>query len=213
MLVRNILGIAAVLVAAQFAYAHDSAPGTPDPTCEVGTDWFDHDYGPLAVGVYNFMPADGNLEDCDGDFNPTDPFCWAEWLAGEDLNGDTYVCEPLDFDGHVEFAQGGATLPVDSGDGVTFGTLLCLGMEGHHPAFGPFTVTDLALGGTVPFMVGVDTVDTSGLGDPCGDGLVDAFSDCVGACTVTFPPGLDGMYYVNVGTPTTPGTQGHVSSP
>lgn len=200
------------LLAAPLVYAHDGGggvAGTPDPGCERGTDWADHDYGPPATGSVPQGLRDGNLDDCDGDFNEFGLTCWNEEIAREDVDGDTQVCERFDHDGHSEFATGGAWLLVDSGDGVAGGSLLCYGEAGHHPAFGPFFVSDLVWGAVVDFTVESDLVDASGLGDPCGDFQSDASALCGWDCVVPFPPGLDGSYRVSVG-PDFPGTRGHV---
>lgn len=175
---KSILLVAAALAVAPLAFAHQPA-GTPKDYCEPYPDWFEHDYGALSVGQFSFVYYDGNLADCNGDG------------------------VPYDADGHFEYATGGAFFPVDS-FGSGGGSVGCYGLDGHHPAFGQFTVNDLALGAGTGFIVGADTYDGTGLNPACGDGFVDALSHCVGSCSVTFPPGLDGSYYVFID-----GTQGH----
>lgn len=185
--------IALALATAPFAYAHEPA-GTFKNYCEDPSEWGTHDYV-VAVGFATFLPQDGNI--------------------GGDCDGDTV---PADYDGHVEWAAGGSWLSVNSGDGATGGSLACYGEEGHHPDFGPFTVTDFVLGRTLPFRVESDTASLVPPTDPtapaCGDFQTDASTLCVDTCIVTFPPGLDGVYYVFVGDVVSGavGTLGHVSS-
>jgi hypothetical protein len=183
-----LLLLAALLAIAPMGVAHDPV-GTPKNYCEDPSEWDVHDYAPVSVRVFNFLGWDGNVVgDCDGD-------------------GLGY-----DFDGHYEWASGGAMLLAESGDGVTGGASACYVTTADHPVFGPFTVTDAVLGSGVSFLVGADTVNlvppTSG--PDCGDGILDATSTCIGTCTVTFTPGLDGAYFVNVGSLAFPGTAGHV---
>lgn len=161
------LVLVAAFVAAPLVYAHSPA-GTPDTTCEdTVAEIADHDHGPPITGwIFGFQES--NLEDCNGDTTP-----------GDD-------------DGHAEYARGGAWLLVNSGDGVTGGSIACFGEAGHHPAFGPIEVVDLILGPTVYFEVGADTINLVGpdpvTGTDCGDFQSDNGTSCVGTCTVTFPP-------------------------
>lgn len=189
---RFLLALATVLVAASPTFAHQ--PGGTKNYCEDYDERVVHDYGPPATGLAVFLRQDGNLlSDCDG---------------------DTVLA---DFDEHSEFALGGAWLSVDSGDGNTGGSVICLGESGHHPRFGPISVEDMVLGVSTPFVV---TADRENLhppppGEPdCGDFEVKARQECTGACTVSFPPGLDGTYVVYVGDARTgnPGTAGHIVS-
>lgn len=183
MLRHHLVSLGLVLAAAPLAGAHlDGTLGYPKPYCE-STDVDVHDYGPVASGEVLSDFADGNLQDCDGDNLPAE------------------------FDGHSEYARGGAWILVESGDG-SYGALACFGEPGHHPAFGPFVVTDLVLGAGASFRVGADTVSAlpAPPGQPlCGDLETDVEATCVGSCTVTFGPGLDGSYAVFV-----TGTVGHV---
>jgi hypothetical protein len=158
---------------------------------------------------------DGNvLGDCSAGTNPGTP-CYSVDVA-DPLATEVGVCDfdpPVaDWDGHDEFALGGAVLLVETGSGEAdptagSGSLYCYGGIGHHPAFGPFTVTDVVLGAGATFTVTSDRIDLLGLGDGCGDFKSDDSSDCVGTCAVTFGPGLDGAYVVYV-----QGTSGHVVS-
>ena len=190
-----LLALAAALLAAPLALGHTPA-GTTKNYCEDPLEWNTHDYSYLSTGLVVFTLQDGNLAgDCDGDTVPTD------------------------FDAHLEWAIGGAWLMVESGDGVTSGSVVCYGAVGDHPTFGPISVTDIVLGPTVPFSIQADTVNLVPPTDPaepnCGDFTTDDGADCVGSCLVTFPSGLDGAYIVYVGDALdgTPGTGGHIQSP
>ncbi len=182
----RLIGLGVVLVATPLAGAHlDGTKGYPKPYCEIGVDTLVHDYGPVASGelLSDFM--DGNVQDCNADL-----------VFG-------------DFDAHSEFARGGAWMLVVSGDG-NYGTLACFGEEGHHPSYGPFVVDDLVLLDTATMRIAVDTVSLipTPPGQPdCGDLQTDVEATCVGSCSVTFPPGIDGAYSVFV-----TGTVGHVST-
>ena len=146
--------------------------------------------------------GDGNLDDCDGDFDPSDPYCVAEEVAREDLNGDGLVCEATDYDGHHEWSAGGAILLSDDGDLTTYGAFVCFGENAHHPQYGPFSVNDVVLGAGASFVVGADTVNLVGpdpvTGLDCGDFEVNRRKTCTGSCTVLFPAGIDGAYYIYV---------------
>lgn len=84
------------------------------------------------------------------------------------------------------------------GDPDGAGSLYCHGELGHHDWYGPLTAHDLVFGAGVTFDVTSDTIDVTTLGDGCGDFQADYSAACAGACTVTFPPGLDGAYVVYV---------------
>jgi hypothetical protein len=205
----NLIGLGLVLAAAPLASAHlDGTMGYPKTYCE-STDIYTHDYGPVATGRVLSEMADGNLQDCDGDFDPTNPVHWAEEIARVDLDEDGQVHELTDFDGHSEYARGGAWLLVVSGDG-TFGSEACFGEPGHHPHFGPVHVEDFVLGEAATFRVTADSVSVlpNPPGEPaCGDLQADEQTLCLGSCSVTFSPGVDGAYAVFV-----EGTVGHVFS-
>lgn len=199
-----------------YALHKGEIPGNLDTHCEdTAQEITDHDYGLPAHGAILFGFVDGNREDCDGDFDETDPFCWVEEVAREDVDDDTHTCQRFDYDGHSEYAQGGAWLLVQTGDD-SGGSMACFGEVGHHPTFGPFHVVDLTLGTSVPFLVAAD--HTNGIGAmsrDCGDAIEDVYAICTGGCHVSFSPGLDGAYHVYVGDGTSGqlGTQGHVCSP
>lgn len=159
---------------------------SPNPTCDA--DWSIHHYtGIEGPGGW----SDGNLADCDGDFDPADPWCAAEEVAREDVNGDGLVCEAIDYDGHHEWSRGGALLAVESGDGWSWGTIHCYGEVGHHSEHGPIYVYDVVLG-AVPYTVSADD------GASCGDFQADVSMDCFDACALTFAAGTDGAYLVTV---------------
>lgn len=182
-----LIGLGAVLMAAPLAGAHlDGTMGYPKPYCEI-LDLDVHDYGPVATGRLLSDFTDGNLQDCDGD-----------------------ITTPADYDQHSEYARGGAWLLVTTGDG-TYGSLACFGELGHHAAYGPFEVIDLVLGTGASIRVAADTMSIvpAPPGEPaCGDLQADEAAECVGSCSVTFPPGIDGAYAVFVA-----GTVGHVRAP
>ena len=212
-----LIAIAAALIAAPLVMAQN---GVPKNYCEPYADWADHSYGPVAGGFLIYGNEDGNLGgDCDPGFSftpgepcvgfedPANPLTFYAGLCGADLNPPV-----ADWDGHNEFAFGGAWILVTTGAGVPSadptvgaGTAYCFGADGHHASYGPATVTDLVLGQTVAFSVYSDTVDLTGTGSGCGDFISDHSAICVGTCTVTFPPGIDGAYVVFV-----TGTAGHI---
>ena len=182
--------LSASLLALPFALAHDPA-GTPKNYCEEPAwDWQVHDYAPPATGLYRSAPQDGNiLFDCNGDGTPAD------------------------YDGHQEWALGGAMLSVYTGDGLSSGSLVCYGEVGHHPEFGTIGVTDLVFGAAVvPFWVSADhfSVIPPTSWEDCGDFEAEVSVGCIGFCSVSFPPGRDGAYHVCVGDPLGVATQGHV---
>jgi hypothetical protein len=181
-----ILSLALALLAAPFTGAHSEGGGRN--YCEDPSEWQSHDYGYGTGGLIVSNGADGNIAgDCDGDG------------------------VPADFDGHIEFAYGGAYL--SAGDSPS-----CNSERAHHPRFGPFSVSDLVNGETVSFFVAADFINAVPPTDPaapnCGDLQMDKATLCVGTCTVTFPEGLDGMYVVFVGSlDGSVTTSGHVATP
>jgi hypothetical protein len=191
---RRLLAVT-TLLALPFASAHDPA-GTPKTYCEDPAEWEYHDYTAISgVGSISVRPSavDSNLQDCNA-------------------NGTFF-----DYDGHHEWAAGWARIAVQTGP--------CSPELGHHPAFGRFVVEDNLAGRTVPYLVMADSVNLVPPTDPsapdCGDGQInpcaggpcvggDPVTLCVGICTVTFPPGLDGSYIVVVFTDGGPATGGHI---
>jgi hypothetical protein len=213
----HLVSLVAVLLATPMVTAHDPA-GTPKNYCEPQAEWLVHDYGAPASGGLVLGNEDGNLAgDCDPGFTPPQPYVDvdpADPLASD--AGYTGFNPPAaDWDGHGEYALGGAWLLVETGNGepsadpaVGAGTAWCFGAEGHHPSFGPFGVEDVILGSGVSFSVASDTQDLTGTGEGCGDFENDESADGVGYLdSVTFPPGLDGAYVVHV-----QGTAGHVQA-
>lgn len=188
----RVLPLLALALVAPLALAHNPA-GSPKNYCEAPFEWNTHDYGPLANGQFVFIGVDGNQ-------------------AG-DCNGDGI---PGDYDGHHEWASGGAFLLAENNPGPGGpGTIACFNEPAHHPYFGPITVIDAGPSPYVGFYVAVDTVSILST-SPCGDNIDDMWEICYGTCFVTFPPGLDGSYHVRVGVPyegSGAGTQGHVFSP
>lgn len=208
----RILILACALLAPPLTLAH--VPwGTPDTSCEPVANWTRHDYAIPGGGV--LMPFDGSalVSDCDGD--PSVPIASCldvcespECRAGVTLGGNRIFCAGLEAtDGHNEFAWGGAVLAASSP-----GSDDCWGEPMHHDQLPFIRVTDAVLtahGKPVPYMVGVDGLDNTPLATTwtgCGDGEIDLWTDCFDACSVTFPPGLDGAYHVHVAE----GTMGHV---
>jgi hypothetical protein len=207
-----------MLLLVPFALAHDPW-GTPKYYCESPAEWNVHEYGAPATGRLLQGFEDGNLDNCNRTIalgtpcvgvDPNDPInSFFVDLCGFDSPA-------LEYDGHAEYARGGAWLLVDSGDGSSGGTLLCYGEAGHHPAHPLVQVADLAWPSNVHFTVAVDLL-AFGF-DPCGDFETDWSKHCIDACAVESPPGLDGAYQVFVGHTevSPPGvevnlpTQGHV---
>lgn len=185
--------VLAALLASPLALAHTPG-GMPKNYCESSFDVAQHEYvndgaaglallnvdlaPPRAMGPYH----DGNLiGDCDG------------------------TGTLLQFDGHKEHGVSGLALLVTTPTGPgTFNA--CWNEDAHHDEYPIVGVNDDALGFLTPFAVLVDSFSvTSG---SCGDGVLDSFVLCLGACLVPIPPGLDGAYHVKVA-----GGAGHVCSP
>jgi hypothetical protein len=192
--------LALALATLPLALAHSPA-GTPKNFCESTWDWGEHDYGPPATGYYVRRGIDEYWRPVgpSGAPGPSLGVASGDGNLVGDCDGDGV---PGDYDLHGDWAIGGAVLQV--------ATTACSSEWGHHSMFGPISVSDVVLGYTVPFFVGVDTVGL--LPGSCGDHVVDFGVSCIGTCTVTFPPGLDGTYVVFVGDVAfgVPGTYGHV---
>ena len=213
-----LIAIAAALMAAPLAFAHDPA-GTPKNYCEPQSEWNVHDYGAPASGVLLQGYEDGNLGgDCDNSGWGVPSVSLVECpnvVVG--VSGVVYVCWDLgaaDYDGHAEYARGGAwLLACNSGCGDYVpgdGALVCFGDAAHHGSF--VEVDDAALGAGAKFYVAADHNDTAAQAaglpeDPCGDFESDAGQECVGSCLVAFGPGKDGSYQVYV-----EGSVGHVKA-
>ena len=189
---RSILiALAIALVTPLAAIADPSVLGVPDYTCQTPSEWRTHDYGAPANGYLVTGVSDNNLEGCGttyGSFLAGQPECR---LLQSQVPGITdpshpfyplYVrlCltdRPADYDGDMEYAQGGAYLVADSGNGSTYGGLACTGTFGHHLVGGTVYVTDLAF----PEVAFILAADFSGPLSPpplpgspdCGDGLIE----------------------------------------
>lgn len=217
------ISLTLALLVAPLAYAHEPA-GTPKNYCEGWWEWNTHDYNsdPPSFGFstkalgtavpvaahpggdpkYQWPYMDGNqMGDCSGWFNPGTPCAGFEDPA-DPLSFFVGLCDydPFmgDFDGHKEFGYlAHALIAVESP--VEY----CWHETPHHPPYGPVSVIDVLLGAGASFTVYADRYSL--WYDPCGDFMFDESTDCVGTCTVTFGPGIDGAYHVVV-----QGTQGHV---
>lgn len=163
---------------------YDGRAGMPKEYCETGYgygDWESHDYDNAESGSVLGPPVDGNVDDCDRD----------------GIYGD--------FDGHYEYAMGGAWIATNSAS-----TFYCWNGYGDHPEAPTIWVHDQVLstsGADIPFHVAADRLNNLPAVDPvtCGDFESDYGVDCVNSCAIAFPPGLDGTYQVYV-----TGTSGHV---
>lgn len=138
-----------LVLLAPVVFAHAPA-GAPDPLCETGAV---HDYG--GVGALYL--------------DPSSPF------AGPlPTTVDGALANPLCLggDGHEEFAVGGATLAVASGNGVSGGSLACLGQAGHHGA----TVQALDTQGFGPrlYVLADHSRVPPASGPDCGDGVIES---------------------------------------
>ena len=192
-----LIALAATLLVAPMTYAE-----SPFPYCETSfrTHHYSNGNGQTLSGW-----EDGNTQDCDGDFTLWNPFCVVEELLREDSDGNGVVCERVDYDGHREYAVGGAWLLADDGDLLTYGAYVCWGENAHHPQYGPIHVLETADPEGTYFTVATDTVNLLGpdpvTGLDCGDGQSDGGEICYHQCTVSFPAGRDGSYQVYVHAP------------
>jgi hypothetical protein len=170
------------VVMGHHTHAGVSSPdGTPKWWCEDPAEWGVHEY----TSTHPVLSSSG--------YDLSDPLLAA---PAPPIDGDTQSCSGglLDFDGHPEYAVGGAVLQVET-------RAACDPQSGHHPAFGPIWVRDNIAGSTISFLIASDTassVDTPPDLPSCGDGVFDEATVCVNVCTVTFRPGLDGAYTVLV---------------
>src|SRR5687767_997415 len=176
----------ATVVVAPMAFASHTYPvGSLRNWCESDLDDLYHEYGP-STGFAISPGIDGNVQgDCDGDPNTV-----------------------ADYDGHVEFAFGGAWLTAAASPGCNDGDSV------DHAAFPTVWVGDHVLNlaeAPVSFSVYADTLNNVPPVDPaepnCGDFESDYGADCTNECAVPFPPGLDGTYQVYV-----TGTSGSVGT-
>jgi hypothetical protein len=182
-----LLALAAALVAAPLALAHDPA-GTPKNYCEDPSEWNVHDYAPPASGHLIFLGQDGNIGgDCDGDGIPAD------------------------YDLHIEFAFGGgwltaATVPECNSE---IGHHPMFGPFGAYDTVHGDTITITVAADTINAVPPTDPAAPN-----CGDFETDEHTVLFPYGIVTFPCGLDGTYVVYVGDATSGslGTAGHIFS-
>lgn len=185
---------ALVLALLPASLAHDP-PGTPRNYCEGSDEFYLHDYGAPATGL--FVGLDHGIDS----FRPL--------LPDDFIESHPPGCPTV----HVDYTQGGAWLhAADTG---------CWPGPADHPSYPTIHVEDIVLGTITSFSVGGDHSRVPPLvGPDCGDGIIepcdssgpspdcnqhDWFADCISWCTVAMPPGVDGKYTVFV-----QGTQGHV---
>ena len=172
-----ILSLVALLTAAPLSFAHEGMTGQPKHYCETPfAHTAVHEYGAPGTGSVIFIGSDWSLPPC--------PY------------GDTT------WDGHLEFAFGGAWLQARDSD--------CTTAYADHAPGSTIKVYDAvlsAVGSDVAFSVYADTLNNDPIpSEPnCGDFESDYGVDCVNECAPGFPPGLDGTYQVYVS-----GTTGHI---
>ena len=179
----HILLLLAVTLAVPFTGAHPMGVGLPKTVCESPRDMPQHEYGPPATGLVIALGQDGAVPPCPA-WDPT-------------------------WDGHLEFAAGGAWLlacDFSCGAGYGDGALTCWGAWSDHAPSPTVTVDDAALL-VVGFEVWADRISLFPQVPECGDFEADAHVVCVNACQIPFGPGLDGSYAIYV-----QGTTGHVFS-
>lgn len=159
------------------AFAHtDGDPyGTTKTYCEEVTgDMATHDYGPC-TGFVGLLGNDGSLVlSSDGSY--------------DECRSRAGTREPYR-DGHEGFALGGAYLVAG------WGASDCFHHPPDHPSFPEAHVWGRVLsdqGADVHFLVHSD------LGDECYDFEGDVSVECVNACRIHFPPGVDGLHHVYV---------------
>lgn len=108
-------------------------PPGPKNFCEWSSDVSTHDYVGAWTQGYQVVSANGN--------------------TNGDCNADTV---PGDSDGHMDWATGGATLLADTGNGITYGSLACLGEWADHVPQTEIVLIDAVAGGAVAFEVSGD---------------------------------------------------------
>lgn len=195
-----LLIIAVALLAAPLTHAHDPA-GTPKRYCEEEAEWKTHDYSPPLHGESISGLFDGNLMLCD--VNAFDPLCGLGGRDADPLPVAGLRCDIL-YDGHSEFARGGAwILSCDDAcgpNGTGAGALACFGEPAHHSSFPTIRVLDSS------GLIGVEFhVITDSGGGPCGDFEGDSILRCYASCSASSYTGADGAFIVIVR-----GTLGHV---
>ena len=178
-----LIALAVALVTPFAAIADPDVLGVPDSTCQTAAEMSIHDYGAPGMGRLAALPVDGNLEPCPSAAPSKGP-SGVKAVGHFDCDpialdpATTFLCEEIlaaSFDGDNEYAETGAALVAESGDGVNSGGIACWGVEGHHPVGGSIYVTDLvAL--NVTFLVTADFTDPLSPVPPgevdCGDGVI-----------------------------------------
>lgn len=194
---RFLVATLALALAAPFALAHPDGIG-PKAYCESYSELAVHDYVAASFHDHSVRVDDIELH----------PGLEAKRIPLYD-GGFSTSCGLLG-DWHWEFGMGGARLSSQnhaSSCPTTADDYLLMEETPHHP-YGwwyPVQVYDALISGGVGFVVAADLENTGA--DPCGDGLLDTFVECVDSCIPMFDPGLDHKYHVFVD-----GTYGHIVS-
>ena len=163
---------------------------------------------PLAHGHYGLTGDGGVAKDyCEEFFVETYVHDYATgtgFLVSPGGDGAIPPCAVGDgtWDGHYEFAYGGAQLQAYPS--------VCTEAYADHSPGSTIFVRDSVLsplGSDVAFSVYADYLNNNPIqeGPNCGDGETDYGVDCVNHCAPAFPPGLDGAYTVYVS-----GFYGHI---
>ena len=179
---RTILvALAAALVMPMPTFADPNVYGFPDFSCQAPAGWMLHDYGAPATGSVVGLPYDGNFDPaCPYQrlplFNPNDEPCLTLWTTNSAAwHTACATNRPAPYDGDMEWLVGGANLASESGDLVTYGSLVCYGTEGHH-APGSVLRVDDATFDPVAFTVTADYTDPAHPVPPfeadCGDNAI-----------------------------------------
>ena len=185
--------------------AHDGGVGLVKTQCETAGETSVHEYahsnGFLLAGDWitvNFFGPPAAEPEPRASSGPTTRLL--QPLLGETADGAVPPCPFGDttWDGHYEFAQGGARLQAAAS--------VCTDAYADHSAGATIVVVD-AVFVDVAFSVYSDNLNNDPFqgGPNCGDFESDYGVDCVNICAPAFPPGLDGTYQVYVS-----GTTGHV---
>ena len=176
MLNKIFLALLVLALLAPAGLAH--TPPGPKNFCESPPDWSTHDYWTQGgVGRVILGPYDGNGTSC------------------------SHTSIVPEYDGHLEFAIGGAYLAADNGGvyasgpwaGASWGSQACFGEDADHTPMTTIYITDLVTGGSVGMditsdyardAVPADTDPTTGAQTICGDHLVEP-------CDPTDPTAVD----------------------
>ena len=208
---RFVLLILVAFLSAATSSAHPHGVGHMKNQCETLGEGGVHEYGQPStgfalVGDWVTVVPFGNAQGPAVEDVPTAPFTRSLGLVlGQSSDGSIPPCPFGDstWDGHYEFAYGGARLQAAAS--------VCTDAYADHTPGSIIHVVDavltLQLASDVAFSVYADTLNN----DPvpwepnCGDFESDYGVDCVNSCAPGFPPGLDGTYQVYVS-----GTTGHI---